>query len=99
MVNLNKFGGLTSVLKFHCEELVGIRVICEGLVPFFSNVKNWYSIFTNVYVCMNFLVYTLIFCCLHAISNKLLFAQRFEIMSLSDFINSKAKYLRQSHTI
>ena len=54
MVNLDNFGGLTSVLKFHIflnfnwEELVRIRVICEGLVQFFSDVKNWYSIFTNV---------------------------------------------------
>ena len=39
------------------------------------------------------------FCLQHAISNKLLFAQRLEIMNLSDFINSKAKYLRRSHTI
>ena len=41
-------------------------------------------------ICMKFLVYTLSFCCLHAISNKLLFAQRLEIKNLSDFINSKA---------
>ena len=34
------------------------------------------------------------FCCLHAISNKLLFAQRLEIMNLSDFINSKSDDLR-----
>ena len=45
-------GGLTSVLKFHiflifnCDELVRIRVICEGLVRFFSDVNIWYSIFT-----------------------------------------------------
>ena len=31
-------------------------------------------------ICMNFIVYTLSFCCLHAISNKLLFAQRLEVM-------------------
>ena len=54
MVNFDNFGGLTSVLKFHiflifnCEESVRIRVICEGLVRFFSDVKNRYSIFTNV---------------------------------------------------
>ena len=51
---------------------------------------------------MKFLVYTLIVCWLtwpHAISNKLLFALRLKIMNLSDFINSKAKYLRRSHTI
>ena len=54
MVNFDNFGGLTSVLKFHislifnCEKLVRIRVICEGLVRFFSDEKNWYSIFTNV---------------------------------------------------
>ena len=42
------------MLKFHiffifnCEELVRIRAICEGLVRFFSDVKNWYSNFTNV---------------------------------------------------
>ena len=54
MVNFDSFGGLQSVLKFYiirffnCEELVRIRVICEGLVRFFSDVKNWYSIFTNV---------------------------------------------------
>ena len=46
MVNFDNFGGLTSVLKFHiflifnCEELVRIRAICEGLVRFFSDVKN-----------------------------------------------------------
>ena len=62
MVNFNYFRGLISVLKFHiflifnCEELVRIgaielvriRGICGGLVRFFSDVKNWYSIFTNV---------------------------------------------------
>ena len=54
MVNFDKFGGLTSELKFHiflifnCEDLVRIHAICEGLVRFFSDVKNWYSIFTNV---------------------------------------------------
>ena len=54
MVNFDNFGGLTSVLKFHislifdCEKLERIRVICEGLVRFFSDEKNWYSIFTNV---------------------------------------------------
>ena len=50
-------------------------------------------------ICIKFLVFTLSFCCLHAISNKLPFAQRLEIMNLSDFINSKGKYLRRSHTI
>ena len=54
MANFDNFGGLTSVLKFHifeffnCEESVRIRAICEGLVRFFSDVKNWYSNFTNV---------------------------------------------------
>ena len=57
MVNFDYFGGLgglTSVLKFHtflifnCEELVRIRVMSEGLVQFFSDVKNWYSNFTKV---------------------------------------------------
>ena len=53
-VIFDNFGGLTSVLNFHiflifnCEELVRIRAICEGLVRFFSDVKNWYSIITNV---------------------------------------------------
>ena len=53
MVNFDNFGGLKSVLKFHIfllfnsEELVRIRAICKGLVPFFSGVKNWYSILTN----------------------------------------------------
>ena len=53
MVNFDNFGGLTSVLKFHiflifnCEELVRIRAICEGLVRFFSDVKNWYSIMST----------------------------------------------------
>ena len=38
------------MLKFHififltCEESVRIRRICEELVRFFSDVKNWYSI-------------------------------------------------------
>ena len=54
MVKFDNFGGLTTVLKFHiflifnCEELVRIRVVCEGLVRFFSDVKNCYAIFTNV---------------------------------------------------
>ena len=56
MVNFDNFGSLiiTSLLKFHiflifyCEELVGIRAICEGLFRYFSDVKDWYSIFTNV---------------------------------------------------
>ena len=54
MVNFDNLGGLTSVLKLHIflifnyEELVRIPVICEGLVRFFSDLKNWYSIFTNV---------------------------------------------------
>ena len=53
MVNFDIYGGLTSVLKFHiflicnCEELVRIRAICEGLVRFLSDVKNWYSNFTK----------------------------------------------------
>ena len=48
MVDFANFGGLTSVLDFHiflvfnCEELVRIRAICEGLVRFFSDVKNWH---------------------------------------------------------
>ena len=57
-------GGLKSVLKFHiflifnCEESIRIRLISEGLVRFFSDVKNryqffahvknWYSFFTNM---------------------------------------------------
>ena len=42
------------MLKFHisilltCEESLRIHLICEELVPFFSDVKNWYSILTNV---------------------------------------------------
>ena len=46
MVNYNDYLGLKFALKFHtflifnCEELVRIRVICEGLVRFFSDVKN-----------------------------------------------------------
>ena len=40
-------------------------------------------------ICMKLLVYTLSFCCLHAISNTLLFALRLEIMNLSDFIKVK----------
>ena len=54
MVNLDNFGGLKSVLKFHifyiltCEESVPIRLICEELVRFISDVKNLYSIFTNM---------------------------------------------------
>ena len=53
MVNVDTFAGLKSVLKFHmsifltCEELVHIRLICEKLVRFFSDVKNWYSIVLN----------------------------------------------------
>ena len=54
MVNFDNFAGLKSVLKFHififltCEESVRVRLICEELVQFFSDVKNWYSNFTNV---------------------------------------------------
>ena len=55
------------------------------------------SFFQNI--SMKFLVNPLSFYCQHAISNKLLFAQRLEIMNLSDIINSKAKYLRRNHTI
>ena len=40
-------------------------------------------------ISIKFLVYTLSFCCPHTIPNKLLFAQRLEIINLSDFINSK----------
>ena len=40
-------------------------------------------------ICIKFLVFTLSFCCLHAISNKLPFAQRLEIMNLSDFFTVK----------
>ena len=46
MVNFDNFGGLNSVLKFHisifvtCEESVRIRLICEKLVRFFSDVKK-----------------------------------------------------------
>ena len=54
MVNFDNFGGLQSVLKFHIfifstsEESVRIRLICEELVRIFSDMTNWYSIFTNV---------------------------------------------------
>ena len=54
MVNFDNFEGLKSVLKFYifiystCEELGRIGLICEELVRFFSDVKNWHSIFTNV---------------------------------------------------
>ena len=47
MANFDNFGGLTYVLKFliflilNYEELVRIRAICEGLLRFFSDVKNW----------------------------------------------------------
>ena len=50
VVNFDNFGGLKSVLKFYififlrCKELVRIRLICEELVRFFSDVKNRYSI-------------------------------------------------------
>ena len=53
MFNFDNFGGLKSVLKFHifillrCEESMRIRLFCEELVQFFSDVKHWYSIFTN----------------------------------------------------
>ena len=42
---------------------------------------------------MKFHACTLSSCCLYAISNKKLFAKKLEIMNLSDFINSKAKYV------
>ena len=37
------------MLKFHisilltCEESLRIHLICEELVPFFSDVKNWHT--------------------------------------------------------
>ena len=54
MVNFDNIGGLKSVLKFHVfifltgEESVRIRPTCEELERFFSDVKNWYQILTNV---------------------------------------------------
>ena len=63
MVNFDNFGGLKSVLKFHififltCEESVRLRLICEELVRFLSDVKNWYSIFTYVKNLYQFLAY------------------------------------------
>ena len=42
------------MLKFHifmsltCEESVRFRLPCDDLVRFFSDVKKWYQIFTNV---------------------------------------------------
>ena len=62
MVYFDNFGGLKSVLKFHIL-IVGTysRLICEELVRFSSDVKNWYSIFTNVKNSYQFL--TLIFAC------------------------------------
>ena len=53
----------------------------------------------NIIFGMKCHLYTLSFCCLHTILHKWLFTQRLEIMNLSDFINSKAKYLHQSLTI
>ena len=61
-VNIDSFGGLKSVLKFHififltCEESVHIRLV-KNWYSIFTNVKNsyqfltnvnWYAIFTNV---------------------------------------------------
>ena len=67
----------------------------------FKSVNN--RVMLRCYVCcvLKVLIFvcTLSFCWLHDISNKLLFAQRLEIMNVNDFINSKAKYLRRSHTI
>ena len=62
MFKFDNFGGLKSVLKFHifmsldesmrfclaCDDLVRFFLRCEGLVPNFTNVKNWYLIFTCV---------------------------------------------------
>ena len=54
MVNFENIGVLKSVFKFHififltCKDSVCIRLICEKLVRFFSDVENWYSMFTNV---------------------------------------------------
>ena len=75
---------------------------------FFTTQKYKNIVMLKRYLCcvlkvliffMKFLVYTLSFCWLHAISNKLLLAQRLEIMDLSAFINSKAKYMRRCYTI
>ena len=54
MVNFDNLGGKTSVLKFHvfislsCEASVRFRLISGELVRLLSDVKIWYSIFTNV---------------------------------------------------
>ena len=44
------FGGLkfNIFIFFTCEESERMRLFCKELVRFFSDVKNWYSIFTNV---------------------------------------------------
>ena len=39
------------------KESVRIRLFCEELVRFFSDVKNWYSIFTNVLYSYQFLTH------------------------------------------
>ena len=55
MVTFDYFGGLKSVLKFHififstCKETV-----CIHLIRFFSDVKNWNSVFTNMKNCYQF---------------------------------------------
>ena len=51
MLNFNIFVFLT------CEESARIRLVCEKLVRFFSDVKNWYSIFTNVNKSYQFLMH------------------------------------------
>ena len=49
MVNFDNFGGLKSVLKFHIFYILTVKNWnIFVLVRFFSEVKNWYSIFTNV---------------------------------------------------
>ena len=50
MVNFDNIGGLkfTFLIFLTFEESVLIRLICEKLVQIFSDVKNWYSILTNV---------------------------------------------------
>ena len=83
---------LNTCMNFYEQMLNSSETIFSGCKFVLRRSKNAKELRLLRYESLK-LVYTMSFCCLHAISNKLLFAQRLEI------INSKAKFLRRSNTI
>ena len=64
MVNFDNFGGLTSVLKFHIFLIFTVKnwyVSCNlrRTGSIFSDINNWYSIFTNAKNRYQFLTYVM----------------------------------------